>query len=78
MAARSCSNGGDEDQPQVDRHEELEPILDFVPPVHQLYEQELFPELEFSRRGSAISQGNNEPEEPAYHQLSSFHLPMFE
>ena len=37
------------------RQDELESIIDFVPPVHHNYEQELFPELEFSRRGSAIS-----------------------
>ena len=42
------------------RQQELAPILDFVPPVHQLYEQELFPELEFSRRCSESIEDSSE------------------
>ena len=40
-----------------DKQEELEELMDhnFQPTVHQLYEDELFPELEFSRKYSENS-----------------------
>jgi len=60
------------------RHEELEPILDFVPPVHQLYEQELFPEIEFSRRGSELLQPGDELDGNHNASISSIHWPILE
>ena len=50
----------------------IEELIEFQPAVHQLYDEELFPELEFSRKQSENSQldaPNNE---------SSFSLPKFE
>lgn len=36
---------------QVSSHA-IEELMEFQPTVHQLYEQELFPELDFSRKQS--------------------------
>lgn len=43
------------ERPIEEERANLDEIMDFQPTVHQLYEEELFPDLEFSRKYSANS-----------------------
>lgn len=59
QSSRRARNRGDHEYGNF--HEELQELQDlaFQPTVHHMYEDELFPELEFSRKYSDVSQSDH-------------------